>query len=223
MTLREAREGAKRARREAILREATALFAEQGFNDADTQVLAERIGIGKGTLYRHFPSKRDLFLAATDRAIAGLHDRMETAASLVVDPLAKIAAAVRAYLAYFAAHPQYVELLIQERALFRDRKRPSYFEHRDRNADEWRTLYTELIASGRVRPIAIDSIRDVMNQVLYGTIFANYFDGCATGPEVQSRDILDVVFRGILADSERLALPPESSDIALEPARARAS
>ncbi len=55
--------------REAILDAATALFAQLGFNDADTQALAEKLGVGKGTLYRHFPSKRDLFLAAVDRVM----------------------------------------------------------------------------------------------------------------------------------------------------------
>ena len=36
--------------REAILDAATALFAQHGYNDADTQALAEKLGVGKGTL-----------------------------------------------------------------------------------------------------------------------------------------------------------------------------
>ena len=47
-----------------ILETATELFAEQGFSDAVTQALAAKLQVGKGTIYRHFPSKRELFLAA---------------------------------------------------------------------------------------------------------------------------------------------------------------
>src|SRR5262249_60516663 len=67
-------EEANLARREEILVTATALFAEQGFSDAVTQALAERLGVGKGTIYRHFPSKRALFLAATDRVMRKLQE-----------------------------------------------------------------------------------------------------------------------------------------------------
>src|SRR5215211_5667849 len=49
-------------RREDILARATELFARDGYADLDLQVLADSLGIGKGTLYRHFGSKQDLFL-----------------------------------------------------------------------------------------------------------------------------------------------------------------
>ena len=49
------------AREEELLCTATELFAEHGFSDAITQVLAERLQLGKGTIYRHFPSKRAIF------------------------------------------------------------------------------------------------------------------------------------------------------------------
>ena len=70
-------EEANLARREEILETATALFAEQGFSDAVTQALAERLGVGKGTIYRHFPSKRALFLAATDRVMRKLQEQRQ--------------------------------------------------------------------------------------------------------------------------------------------------
>ena len=46
-------------------------------------------------------------------------------------------------------------------------------------------------------------IRDVIGQLLYGTVFTNYFAGHRKAPECQAREIIDVVFRGILTDSER--------------------
>ena len=190
-------------RRESILDAATSLFSEHGYNDADTQALAERLGVGKGTLYRCFASKRELFLAAVDRAMRQLRERIHRSTERVEDPLDRVVEGVRAYLEFFAEHPEYVELLMQERALFKDRMKPTFFEYRDRHADHWRTLYRGLIEAGRVRSMPVDRIRDVIGQLLYGTVFTNYFAGPRKTPEGQAREIIDVVFRGILTDSER--------------------
>ncbi|MGA2259581.1 MAG: helix-turn-helix domain-containing protein, partial [Thermoguttaceae bacterium] len=51
-------------RQEEILEKAVLLFAAHGYADTDTQFLANQLQVGKGTLYRYFPSKEELFLAA---------------------------------------------------------------------------------------------------------------------------------------------------------------
>jgi hypothetical protein len=103
-----------------------------------------------------------------------------------------------AFLSFFAEHPQYVELLIQERAQFKDRKRPTYFEHREVNVVRWRKLYARLIEEGRVRDMPVEQISNVVGNLIYGTMFTNYFIGPAKPVEVQAQEILDIVFRGIL-------------------------
>src|SRR5258708_6920171 len=162
-------------RREEILVAATQLFAGQGFSDADTQDLADRLGVGKGTLYRYFRTKRELFLAAADRVMRELRLAIDAKMLAVADPLEGIAQAVRTYLDFFATHPEFVELLMQERAQFKDRKKPTYFEHRDVNVEQWRAMYRSLIAQGRVRNMSVERITDVMSHLLYGTMFTNYF------------------------------------------------
>src|SRR5262245_31569887 len=116
-------------RREAILDAAASLFAEHGYAETDTQLLVDRLGVGKGTLYRYFPSKRELFLAVADAVMRKMSERVDAAVARVADPLASIAEGIKAYLGFFAEHPEFVELLIQERAQFKDRKKPTYFEH----------------------------------------------------------------------------------------------
>ena len=69
----------KTRREEEILEAATKFFAECGYSEADTQTLADRLGVGKGTIYRYFPSKRELFLAAVDRLIHQLHESITAA------------------------------------------------------------------------------------------------------------------------------------------------
>ena len=198
-------------RREEILEAAARVFAEHGYADGDTQVLADTLRVGKGTLYRYFPSKEALFLAAVDRLMRQLIAHVESAATPVVGPLERIGVAVRAFLGFCADRPEFVELLMQERAVFKDRKKPTFLEHREKNVERWRALYRGLIAEGRVRDMPVERITNVLSDLLYGTIFTNYFAGRRDPPEVQARHILDVVFNGILSEDERRRQPPSAA------------
>ena len=190
-------------RREQILEAAARLFAKHGYADADTQLLAEELGVGKGTIYRYFPSKENVFLAAADRVMRMLCDQVDASIAGIEDPLDRIAMAIRSYLAFFSQHPQFVELLMQERAQFKDRKKPTYFQHREARVEQWRALYRGLIAEGRIRDMPVERITDVMSDLVYGTMFTNYFTGQRKPFEAQAQDILDVVFYGILSEPER--------------------
>jgi AcrR family transcriptional regulator len=191
-------------RREEILDAATELFAQDGYSDGVTQALVERLQVGKGTLYRHFPSKRALFLAAVDRVMRRLREYIDASIAGVDDPLDRVTTAVHAFLTFFAEHPRFVELLVQERALFKDRQTPTYLQHRERNAARWRELFAALIAAGRVRNIPVERITNVISDLSYGTIFTNYFAGRNKPPGEQARDILDIVFLGIVCGPERV-------------------
>lgn len=190
-------------RTQQILDAAARLFARHGYADADTQLLADEMGVGKGTIYRYFPSKKALFLAAADRVMRQMREQIDLAIKNVFDPLDRIAVAIRTFLEFFASNPDFVELLMQERAQFKDRNEPTYFQHRKVNVERWKSLYRQLIADGRIRNMPVERITDVLSDLVYGTMFSNYFTGNQKSFEAQSQDILDVVFFGILSDGER--------------------
>jgi len=190
-------------RTEDILALAAEIFAKQGFRNTDVQDIADGLGIGKASLYRRFPTKRALFLASVDRVMLQLRAAVDASVDPAADALEQIAAAVRAYLAFFDTHPHCVELLMQERADFRHRKTPTYFAHRRSAIQRWNALYERLMDEGRVRRMPVERITDVMSSVVYGTIFTNFFAGRSKSHELQAADIIEVVFHGILAPGER--------------------
>ena len=197
-------------RREEILEAATVLFAEEGFTDSLTQQLADRLGVGKGTLYRYFPSKSDLFLAAVDRLMKKLTTQADQNLEDVTDPLDRISIAVRTYHDFFENHPEFAELLVQERAQFKDRAKPTYFAHRETRVERWRELYRSLIKQGRVRDIPVNRITDVISAAVYGSMFLNHFGGRDESFAASADDILDIIFHGILtreASEDRAAIP----------------
>lgn len=56
-------EAARQARRQRILQEAAKEFARLGFEQANINLIADHAGIGRGTLYLYFTSKREVFSA----------------------------------------------------------------------------------------------------------------------------------------------------------------
>jgi AcrR family transcriptional regulator len=190
-------------RREEILDAAVKLFARHGFTETDTQVLANKLQVGKGTIYRYFCSKEELFLAAVDRVMRQLRQKVDAVIAEVEDPLQAIALAIRTFLTFVAQNPDLVELLIQERAQFKDRKKPTYFEYREASLERWKAVYRDLIARGRVRDIPVERMTDVIGDLVYGTMFTNYFNGPRKPPAEQAQDILDIVFQGILTEPGR--------------------
>jgi len=186
-------------RQRAILEAATRVFAEQGFADADTQKVADLVGIGKGTVYRYFPSKEVLFLSTVDFAMRQLSESVNRAAMNAPEPLERISAGIRAYLSFFHDHPEVVELLVHERAHFRDRGTPTYFVHREANMGPWRALIEQLINEGVLRAVPVERVVNVISNLVYGTMFTNYFAGSTSTLSDQCEDILDIVYRGMLS------------------------
>jgi len=189
-------------RTDEILDVAARLFAARGYPSTDLQVVADELGVGKGTIYRYFPTKRDLFLAAVDRGIQRL-TAFIAAAMTAPDALDQMEQGIRAYLAFFAANPEFAELLIQERAEFRDRTKPTYFEYRDANVEKFEGLVRGLVATGRLRVLPLEVICGVIGDLLYGTMFTNYFAGRNRSLDEQVGEIVNVVLVGLLSDAER--------------------
>ena len=67
------------ARRAGIIRSAAALFAEKGFNGTKTREIADRAGVSEALIFKHFPSKDDLYAAilAEKSPVPGLLDRIQ--------------------------------------------------------------------------------------------------------------------------------------------------
>ena len=51
-------------RRAQIIEAAITLFGRHGFKGATTKALAEALGVSEGTIFKHFPTKDDLYAAA---------------------------------------------------------------------------------------------------------------------------------------------------------------
>ncbi len=199
-------------RRAEIVRAATPLFAELGYAACEMDRVAGELGIAKGTLYLYFGGKQELFLACVDQGMQDLQTALEQVVVPDNDPFQRIAKSIWRFLQFFDENPQHIELLIQERAIFRDRPQPTFFVYRDARRSRWRAFYQQLIDSGRIRnDVAIDDLLDAIGNLLYGTMFTNYFVGRSIPLCQQYKAVVEFTFRGILSDAERQHLTQSSA------------
>lgn len=189
-------------RRSEIIAIAIRQFAKNGYGATDVQFIADEMGVAKGTVYRYYSTKEELFFAAVDEGMQQLRLAVDEAAAMACTSIERVELGIMAYLKYFDQHPDVIELIIQERANFRDRVEPTYFVHRDANMDPWRELFRDMISDGQVRDVPVDRITEVISDLLYGTIFTNHFSGRTKSLSAQCKDVIDIVFHGVLAAAE---------------------
>jgi len=80
--------------RGAIVSAARHAFVERGYADVNVADVAEAVGVGKGTVYRHFASKEELFSAAAAAAVVCVGERFDEDVAQIDGPLDDSAAEV---------------------------------------------------------------------------------------------------------------------------------
>ncbi len=94
-----------------MLDAASRLFAAKHFHEVRMEDIAAEAGVGKGTLYRYFLTKEDLYLKLLERAAEEYLTRLQHAAQSAEGARFRLVAVVAAIIAYFDAQPHIMELI----------------------------------------------------------------------------------------------------------------
>lgn len=101
-------------RRAQLLEVARRSFGTMGYHSVSMEAVAREAGVTKPTLYDHFPSKRDLYLALLDADLASLHEAVSAALRAPTSNMARIRKSFEAYFSYVDEHAEGFRLLMQE-------------------------------------------------------------------------------------------------------------
>lgn len=91
------------ARRAQLIEAALESFVAQGYHVAAMDDIAERVGISKPVLYRHFPGKLDLYRAALDQAVEKIIAGTREALVSTAGNKQRVTAAMHAFYKYVAS------------------------------------------------------------------------------------------------------------------------
>jgi AcrR family transcriptional regulator len=100
-------------RRAAVLEAASVIFSRGTYRSTTTAEIAKHAGVTEPVLYRHFPSKRDLYLACLEEAWLDTRKLWDAAVADEPDPALWLTAMGRAYLASKDRRGQLAHLWLQ--------------------------------------------------------------------------------------------------------------
>ncbi len=104
------REERKAAQRQKILDAAREVFFRDGFMEANLDEVARLADVAKGTLYRYFENKAELYVAVLSENGGLFEERMREAAAGEGDAAERIRRLGRFYLDHWSRNPEYFEI-----------------------------------------------------------------------------------------------------------------
>lgn len=187
----------------AILQYATEVFAAEGFANTDVQSIADKAGVGKGTVYRYFGNKSDLFLACAEYGMKRLEVHFYAAIEGVDGTIAMLRCMAAAYGQFFQDNPELVEILIQERAAFRGSIPDTHLVYRRKNQGVLDDVLKRGIKAGEIRKIDVRGASDVLANMLYGTVVCGCLEGSSQNLRRMAERAVDIFLDGVLCQVER--------------------
>ena len=190
-------------RRNQILDAAGLIFSKEGFARANTDEIAKAANLGKGTVYRYFKNKRELFLSVVDRGLDKLKDAILMGVEKTDDPLKKIENAIKTYLSFFEKNRHLIGILIHEQSSFQQRIAKRYFEHYYGNVDRIKKTFKAGIEQGLIKEIDIESAISVLTSILNGLIYMWQVEGKKYRLLDRVPIVMKIFFTGIIKDEKR--------------------
>lgn len=99
-----------------IVAAAIEAFSSDGYEGASTRQIATLAGENQGLITYHFGNKENLWKAAVDALFGGFRTQLQTRAEVLADadPATRIRLLIYFLVRYAAAHPEQMQLMVQE-------------------------------------------------------------------------------------------------------------
>lgn len=152
--------------RQSIQQAAVALYRAEGMGGVSARAVAKKAGVSVGTIYAYFGDLSGLGQSLWEPQIAVLEDELRAVAAAHPDPLARIEALLRAYLAFGIEQAE----LYRNALLF---VRPSTLETPDKqplSAFAFPTLLSAAIEQGQAAGAIVDGDVAVLVQIIWSGV-----------------------------------------------------
>jgi AcrR family transcriptional regulator len=133
---------------EKILSVAGRLFAAHRFHETRMEDIASAAEVGKGTLYRYFKDKDELYTALLVRAAQELEIRLQEEVDRAEGTRCKLKAVVGTIISYFDERPHLLDLIQHAEAMQRADRMQAWYKTRETNIRLVRTLLDEARDNG---------------------------------------------------------------------------
>jgi AcrR family transcriptional regulator len=190
--------------REAILAAAEVIFTERDYHEVQMDDVARASNVGKGTLYRYFPSKRELYLAVMFEGIGRLRREIEDVLATGDAPARKLERIVRTTLSHFWDRRWFFALIHQHEHK-PDRDVRAWFRQRRQLVRLVQDAFDQAIAAGHVRPV--DS--RIATEMLFGMMRGvNRYRSRGDRLQTLGTAVIEVLMNGVGTPTGRRFVAP---------------
>lgn len=199
-------------KRKKIFDAALQVFSEDGFHRATIDRIASVSGVGKGSVYRYFPSKEELLDQLLTESFAVIVDRVSRELSTDGDILSQVRTMIEFWVTYIGENPQVYRLIQSESMSQQSGGRNLFYDYLITHLPMLKERIVSLNKNGKLKTTGFYT-------VFYGVL--GFIDGVVTkwfrsGMDYSLRDevpiILEVLFNGFVGEQwtqQRFYIPPE--------------
>lgn len=211
------RDEKKAESRRRILESARDVFFRDGFMRANLDEVAEKAGVAKGTLYRYFESKADLYVAVLTQNQEIFHDLIKAASTQGDNAVDRMRSIARFYFAHWLDHPDYFQIFwaVDNESVIGELPRAvidqvsSFWEL---NLNVTHQVLEQGVANGELVPCDTWEVANVLWEIANSLIES---DNTKARRQIRRRPLeplymhaIETVMRGILVDPTRIQLSP---------------
>jgi AcrR family transcriptional regulator len=184
-------------RRERILESASRLFAGGRFDEVLMEEVARAAGVGKGTLYRYFSDKEELYAAVVFAGLGDLKEQLRSRLAEASDPVARLEAALYAIIAFLGSKRFFFQLMTREDSRSGSRK-GEYWRRWRQERGELISCLAEILQEGAASGLFEVRHLHTEAQILLGMVRSVLrFNEDKLTPEEMVGEILRIFLRGI--------------------------
>ncbi|MDY6909625.1 MAG: TetR/AcrR family transcriptional regulator [Thermodesulfobacteriota bacterium] len=207
----EANDGARElpsvSTREKILDAALELFSVKGFHQATVDEIADRAGVGKGTLYRYFSNKEALFHELVQSRLKDLERQAEAVLDGQDDVLTMIRKYLRIYFEFFDKNQRFYRVMVQEHPEFGERVQDLYIEKILRRIPLLKRKVYEARQRGVLRDVTFNTTFYGVMGFIHGVIQRWLAHDCSYPLMEELPAVEEVLFYGFVQQRERESEP----------------
>jgi len=180
--------------RQTILQAAAEIFARHEYHEVLMEDVARACDVGKGTLYRYFPGKRELYVAVMFEGIERLRAELQTVVETPSPPVQRIERVVRCILAHFWDRQYFFALIHRNEHKPDDPDEREWLRRRTELSRVVRRAVRQAISSGHLRAVDPRIAAEMLLGMLRG---ANRYRTAHDRLETMVRAVVDMFVCGV--------------------------
>ncbi len=181
-----------------IMRAARQVFCSKGFEAASTAEIAERAGVVEGTLYRYFPTKRDLLIKVVEAFYEDIFSDYEAQLQGVRGTWNRLRFMIWKHLSVMHKDPDMCRLIVHELRPWPQYRQSSIFTLNQRYTQSTLAVVREGIASGEFRDdVPLRIVRDMIFGGAEHHTWAHLRDEGEFSPDAAADAITNMIYQGL--------------------------